>query len=180
MEEKEILQKMIVDSLNTLYEKDQYLIWNCKSGSENHVGERAIMFRFGIYFDALARMQFPEYHVDSEYDRNLSNRKVLPLWENGCRPDLILHKRGKNSENLLAIEAKTWWNPNQSEDKLKIKQFCDPCGEYQYKYGALIFIGRKRKSARIAFYIADTEGILCLDTPSPTTKTPSSNSSKSS
>lgn len=46
MAEKAILQEMMIDSLNTLYEKDQYLIWNCEFRYDNHVGERAIMFRF--------------------------------------------------------------------------------------------------------------------------------------
>lgn len=178
MEEKAILQKMIIDSLDTLYTNDHYLIWNRRSGSENHVGERALMFRFGIYFDMFAQMRFPKYHVDSEYNRNMDNPKVLPSWGHGCYPDLILHQRGKNSRNLLVIEAKTWWSPDQTEDRLKIKQFCDPRGEYQYKYGALIFIGKMRTSARIRFYTAGVEEILCLDTVNPTTKTPSSSSFK--
>lgn len=101
MDEKAILQKMLVDSLNTLYTKDHYLIWNRRNGSENHVSERGIMFRFGIYFDMLAHVQFPVYNVDSEYNRNLDNPKLLPSWGRGSYPDLILHKRGKNSGNLL-------------------------------------------------------------------------------
>lgn len=35
-------------------------------------------------------------------------------------PDFILHKRGSNDFNILIIEFKTWWNPQNDEDIEKL------------------------------------------------------------
>ena len=179
MVEEEILQRMIEESLDLLYQNDGYLICNHRDRRENHVGERSVAFRFGIYFNMLSKKNFPEFQVDMEYNRNMDNRKTLPSWHEGCFPDLILHKRGSNSDNLLVIEMKTWWNPHPEKDKQKIWEFCDINGKYCYKYGAFILIGKKREDVQIVFFKHDEERHLCRDILKPTMKTPSSNSFKS-
>ena len=51
--------------------------------------------------------------------------KRLPGWPNGCYPDLILHKRGNNENNILIIECKGWWSSEEAiqNDREKIMQF---------------------------------------------------------
>lgn len=137
MNEKELIVKVIADSLQNLYKQDQYLIAH---DYDNHVSERSIAFRFGVYFDQLSKEHFIDYNVDMEYNRNMHDLKRLPSWKNGAVPDLILHKRGTNDYNLLIAEIKPWWNQNQEDDKQKIEEFCDPDGAYRYTYGALILI----------------------------------------
>ena len=74
-----------------------------------HNSERGIVFRFGIYLDKLKLPVLHEYDIDVEYDRNIDCKKCVPGWENGCYPDIIIHKRGTNTDNLLILEFKTWW-----------------------------------------------------------------------
>lgn len=149
------LKDAINSCLDTLYEKDSYLIINYASDEPNHVSERSIVFRFGVYFDQIVRQNLPEYNLDSEYNRNRVGQKLLPSWEAGCYPDIIIHKRGCNDDNLLVIEFKTWWNKNQSDDKQKIKEFCTS-ETYNYKYGITVLLTKERKDVEVEFYQSET------------------------
>lgn len=147
MDLRERVQQKVLQALDKLYETDKYLIRNnINENDENHVSERAIVFRLGIYLEELLRCdsEFAKYNLDSEYNRNIDAKKQLPKRENGVYPDLILHKRGSNDDNILVIEIKTWWNKNYkqriNEDKIKLQAFTDSAGEYKYKFGLLIII----------------------------------------
>lgn len=113
----EELTGAINSCLDKLYENDSYLILNYSKDEPNHVSERSIVFRFGIYFEEFVREKLPSYNLDSEYNRNKADKKFLPSWKSGCYPDIIIHKRGSNDDNFLVIEFKTWWNSEQSDDK---------------------------------------------------------------
>ena len=63
-------------------------------------------------------------------------------------PDLIIHKRGTNENNLLVLEFKTWWNNDQAEDKKRIELFKR---ELKYQYGATILIGKTIKECKVEF-----------------------------
>ena len=80
------------------------------------------------------------YNVDCEYNRNGYGIKQV----NGkyVYPDFILHKRGSNEDNLLIIEFKTWWNPDNDADIDKIRWMMNPQYIYQYKYGCSITINQ--------------------------------------
>ena len=73
------------------------------------VSERAITHKLGEYLQPL----FPEWNVDCEYNRNGDRAKqISAMKKNGVSelqkiyPDVIVHERGTNDRNLLAIEAK--------------------------------------------------------------------------
>ena len=134
--------------LDKLYENDSYLIFNYSEDERNHVSERSIVFRFGIYFEEFVREKLPGYNLDSEYNRNKADKKSLPSWDSGCYPDIFIHKRGSNDDNLLVIEFKTWWNSDQSDDKKKIKEFC-LSDTYRYKYGITILLTKNRKDVKV-------------------------------
>ena len=147
--ELEKLKRVIEKSLNDLYKKDYYLICH-GDDSFSHGSERGIVFRFGIYFNNYFKKENTgdnnakiKYSIDTEYNRNINDKKILPDWENGCYPDFVVHQRGNNNNNLLILEFKTWWNDNQSDDEKKIKQFLDPNGIYKYQYGATILIEKE-------------------------------------
>ncbi|MHB8128944.1 MAG: DUF2971 domain-containing protein [Mobilitalea sp.] len=137
------LNHKVLKALNKLYENDEYLIRNNQSGNlKNHVGERAIIFRLGIYLEELLRgdSEFAKYNLDNEYNRNIGQVKQLPEHENGVYPDLALHKRGNNDDNILVIDIKTWWNQDISTDKDKLHAFTDMAGIHKYKFGLSITI----------------------------------------
>lgn len=155
---KRVLKSCIRSALDLLYQNDRYLIGHSvEGGSKNlsHVSERACVFRFGVYFDFLFRQRIPyHYHIDVEYNRNLENVKTLPQseiseTEEACIPDLIVHRRGNNDNNLLVIEFKTWWNRDQRQDKKKIERFTDPEGDYRYKFGVTVLLGKSRSTCRV-------------------------------
>ena len=156
MSKKEILE-LIKSSLEKLYEKDQYLIYH---GDNNHNSERAIVFRFGIYFNQEVEDSL-RYNVDAEYNRNIDDNKKMRKGNKRGKeivnviPDLILHQRGNNKNNMLIIEFKTWWNNGQDEDIEKIKKFCDPSGEYKYKYGTTILLGKRLDEIEIKLFASD-------------------------
>lgn len=147
--ELEKLKRVIEKSLNDLYKKDYYLICH-RDDSFSHGSERGIVFRFGIYFNNHFKKENTgdnnkkiNYSIDTEYNRNINDKKILPGWKNGSYPDFIVHERGNNDNNLLILEFKTWWNNNQSDDEKKIKQFLNPKGNYKYQYGATILIEKE-------------------------------------
>ena len=149
------IQNMLYLALDTVYQKDAYLIHNSNDTEDNHVSERGIVFRYGIYLDEVVRSEFPLLNVDTEYNRNRNDLKRLPNRKHGSYPDLILHERGAKN-NLLVIEFKTWWDSNQKEDKSKIEAFCDPSGEYSYKYGVVIMFGKRREEATVNIFSENT------------------------
>ena len=62
----------------------------------------------------------PDLSLDCEYNRNGWLNKVLPSFPRGVIPDVIIHKRGSNDKNVLAMEFKTYWNDKQENDEDKI------------------------------------------------------------
>lgn len=145
MEEKlSTLSKVLDEALDELYRKDKSLL-------ERQVHERTIVFRLGIYIQELMNKYggFEGFNLDFEYNRNVSDVKRLPGWENGAYPDLIVHKRVENDFNLLVMEFKTYWNPECTVDSDKIKKFVNPCGDYRYRCGKSILLGRTRNKVRI-------------------------------
>ena len=75
--------------------------------------ELATVHRFGVY---LERQLQPEtgqgqLAVDLDYDRHGTGQKFLPGRPDQCgqrrfRPDLIVHHRGDDGQNLLVVEWK--------------------------------------------------------------------------
>lgn len=144
--ELEILEKDLVEALDELYERDKYLILNRSKPYkyDNHVSERGIVFRLGIYLQRRLDIDFPEYDLDAEYNRNLYEQKNFSDDGRGKYPDLIVHQRGSNERNLLIAEFKTWWNSNTTDDENKVKKFMDPKGIYKYKYGVVIVLEKEK------------------------------------
>jgi len=74
---------------------------------------------------------FSGYNVDVELIKN-----------DGRRPDIVIHQRGSNSDNLVVFQAKK--NPSTKDiqedlDKISETFFGNP---YFYKFGVLISIGK--------------------------------------
>jgi len=110
------VETLLFNALDELLHSDTHLL-------KNDLSERSIAFRVGLYLQWL----IPSYIVDCEYnligDGNKGRGKVLSHLDhrvmeecpnfranaNGkpkVYPDIIVHTRGKNGPNLLALEIK--------------------------------------------------------------------------
>ena len=153
---------MINNAIDKLYENDNYLLnINVNEPIEDHVCERAAVFRFGIYFqEELNDSEYKEYNLDCEYNRNGRNPKILPNFEKGIYPDIILHMRGNNNYNVVALEFKGWWNKVQKIDKKKIRELINKQGEYRYQEGYTILLTKTRNKVKVKRIIdIDNEGV---------------------
>lgn len=94
------LEFYVQKALNKLYKNDKYLI-KMYTDKDNHVSERSIVFRFAVYLEKYRLKYFPQYDLDVEYNRNINLIKMLN--SKPAMPDLIIHKRGTNENNLLVL-----------------------------------------------------------------------------
>lgn len=94
----EQLKSKVFEAVQRLLENDSFLI-------EKQIHEMALSFRLGFY---LVERFEPDFDVDCEYNRELDNpkRRDNSRDPNSQRPDVIVHKRGENSSNLIVIEIK--------------------------------------------------------------------------
>ena len=84
--------------------------------------ELALVHRFGVYLEARLRRELTQHGltVDLDYDRHGDLRKLLPARldrddERRFRPDLIVHRRGDDTLNLLVVE----WKKKAGDTMLK-------------------------------------------------------------
>ena len=132
----QLINKMLNNALNKLYNNDASLIIR-------RTNERSIVFRLGIYLQEELNINgLEEYNLDCEYNRNMEESKSTCNLLNGTYPDLIIHTRESNENNLLILEFKTWWNSNQDNDEYKIREFKN--SPYNYIYGATVLIGDRK------------------------------------
>ncbi|MGL5434021.1 MAG: hypothetical protein ACRDBO_01305 [Lachnospiraceae bacterium] len=146
----ENIQKCLKVSEKALYKYDQDLILRVTHDNhDHHAIERSIVFRYGIHlYNQMSRNDcLKYYHLDNEYNLNMDNYK-RGINERLRYPDLIIHKRKSNEDNLIVIECKGWWSSEAEieADVYKIKDFI--AGDLKYKYGLLI----KFNKTKIEYY----------------------------
>jgi hypothetical protein len=112
---------------------------------EKDVGERAISHRLGLYLQS----KFSEMNVDCEYNRKGSNidaKRFGPkVKSRPVYPDIIVHKRGDDSNNILAIEVKKQGRKGLEYDETKLKHFT--LNDYhKYRFGLLLIFNTKKKA----------------------------------
>lgn len=155
---KKVLTTALKFAQLDLYNKDQYLIVRKTdlSNEEIHLSERSIVFRFALYlFNRLQNSDLYYYDLDCEYNRNIdlekkyhsNNGEIL-----GCYPDIIIHKRGTNDDNLLVIEVKTWWNTNTEHDEDKLRDLTKQTSDYRYEYGLSITLGKDENAVKMKWF----------------------------
>jgi len=120
-----------------------------------NANERSISHRLALYLQE----QFPDWHVDCEYNRNNNDPKIINWKPSEVKkrqvssddttgqtvyPDIIVHHR-RTSENLLVIEMKLTTNRQASgtDDKLKLEAYKRDLG---YEYALFICFEAKDKS----------------------------------
>lgn len=131
----EEVKERLLGALRMLEERDSYLF-------ENNLSERCIAARLAMYL----QHAIPEFSVDVEYNRKGYKPKTLELPDECGKktkdgevlvfPDIIVHRRGSDGPNILAIELKKTTNPEPRFcDHARIHAFRD-----QLNYGSAAFI----------------------------------------
>lgn len=94
------------------------------------ISEWAVAHRLAFYLEK----HFPDYHVDCEYNRMPKNASATYAQdghvpkrlqgEQQVRPDIVIHRRGENANNLLVIELKKATDiAGLEQDREKLKAF---------------------------------------------------------
>jgi hypothetical protein len=134
-----IIVGILIDSIAEFYEKDKTLMTD---GSQSRDGmEQASAFKIGHYFcNEMKGSDLDSYDIDMEYNKNGTDPKSIN--NKKIKPDLIVHKRGSNNDNLLVVEFKYGLRKNVTEDSKKLKGLTDSAGQYKYKIGVLVELGK--------------------------------------
>jgi hypothetical protein len=113
---------------------------------ESHAHERTVTHRLGLYL----QQAFPKLHVDCEYNRQgVGSDPKRDSRRKRRFPDIVVHRRGNNSMNLLVIEAKPAWSSSDRKemDREKLRRIV---GEFGYRHAYLV-VYSSGKSAALEF-----------------------------
>ncbi len=150
------IQDMINSSLIELINHDEDLI-------RRNVKEECINHKFALYLERFLE-QLVEYHdlyhVDIEYNKNYIDPEkcIIDEYNNriSIRPDIIIHNRFSNQNNLIAFEIKKSYTSRR--DYLKIRGLMR--NPYNYSYGCLLSYLPEREYFLIKILIPNHEGML--------------------
>jgi len=146
--EREGVRARLDAALERLVELDAYLF-------ENNLLERCIAARLAMYL----QHEFPDHHVDVEYNRDADIPKRMGLPEECANdidehgrslvvPDVIVHRRGPQGPNILVLEVKKTTNPAPLHcDQRRIRAFRE---QYGYEFAALIMCETREGRAAAA------------------------------
>ncbi len=140
--ENDVKQRLIA-AVCVLYRHDWQLL-------ENNANERSITHKLAEYL----QREFPDWHVDCEYNRRgYDNKKLLTAFKSDddqpddieaktVFPDIIVHRRN-TCQNLLVLEIKKVNGKTNTRDCEKLKGFTDSNQQslYQYTYGVFLKLG---------------------------------------
>ncbi len=146
----EIIKNCVELAIKKFYKEDK-LLFEFKT-EEDAVCERSMAFRIGTYLQRILEEDeiLKIYNVDSEYNRNFNHPKFMykktlaAIEKKYTYPDIIVHQRKNNENNLLIIEFKKGKPKKDSKlnDFEKLKYFTDYKKEYRYSYGMYIELHR--------------------------------------
>lgn len=143
---REEIEDCLTRALDALFDVDSYLLTVDSS-------ERSISHRLAVHM----AQQIPGYHVDCEYNRDGFDIKRLQLEQRHVNdddveavtvfPDIIIHRRGTNDHNLLAIEMKKESSTVPSDyDIEKLKAFR---GELKYLFAVHVTVGKNKANTLV-------------------------------
>lgn len=146
-EEQQNLAQIIEHAVANVYRENRFLL---RFNTQELKGlEQAFAFRVGIYlYELLKTTEYRNLDLDSEYNKSIGASKMLEEFENGIRPDLILHERGTQSNNKFAIEFKGHWQKVNHKDIRKLVGLTSDAGDYNYQLGVFVQIGTDKPTFR--------------------------------
>lgn len=131
-------EKAIILSVNLFVQHEESLF----IAYGNNLREEAISHQLACRMAYV----FNEYDVDCEYSRQPDGRHKQNDYGEDKRPDIIIHKRGTNENNLALIEVK--WDRNREDDTEKVTQFRN----LQYAYGVVVRFGGGGEALQLKIY----------------------------
>ncbi|WP_113661526.1 hypothetical protein [Pedobacter nanyangensis] len=160
-------------ALDTLLQTSD--VWLLK----NDLSEQSVSHRIAFHLDAL----FPDFNVDCEYNGDIdraNNRKAISILKNELKqfgllrgkeasdlekefttravfPDIIIHKRGSNENNLCILEVKKSTSiVDYNYDIIKLRAYTSNRYDNNLVYQIGIFIeaivGKNKPSFNLRFY----------------------------
>lgn len=171
MELSKIIKKVDV-SINSLFENDNWLI-------RHDLSELCISHKLAEYLQT----KFPDYNVDCEYNGNIDqeggrkrivvikrqlkelgllkkSEEDLPydLLDRAVFPDIIIHVRGTNENNLCILEIKKTTSIVPFDyDRIKLSSYTTSYYENDLKYDLGIFVlietGSDNKKYELQYFV---------------------------
>ena len=153
------IQALFEGALQDFYTRDSVLLEY--DTEEAAVAERCMVFRIGWYM--LNRMQtlptLSQADLDCEYNRNFDHPKSMYRHTlegitskiKDAVPDLLIHGRRSNENNLLVIEFKKGAPSAESVlvDEEKLMYFTDSAKEYRYDWGLYVELHKHSVGIRV-------------------------------
>ncbi len=96
--------------------------------------------------------EFNGYDVDCEYNRHIDAVKYSEEIAKNIRPDIVIHKRGTDKNNLVYIEIKKSQNMSNREADIK-KLTIMTKGEYHYALGVFIDLAVDPQYTTLSYYV---------------------------
>lgn len=139
------------------YEKDGALFDYPIDRGNSFIGERSMAFRIGHYMANTIEPILLRHglNIDCEYNRHLHDVKEL----DGSRiiPDLLVHQRLVDQNNLMIFEFKKGYTTGGSRKKErgknrdweKLKGLTHPENDYHYQYGVYVELNEAKVHAAI-------------------------------
>ena len=134
-----------INNLKTLLQKSIDKAYNEEPSLFDKIGvEQAIVFRIGVYLHELLKKSssLSSLHIDCEYNKLGDDPEAINYKK--IRPDIIVHERGKQDKNILAVEFKGYWNKDSKRDIEKLIALTNQEGGFRYKLGVFVKLGKKQ------------------------------------
>lgn len=154
------VKSLVEDALGHFYRNDCSLM-DYKTEVEA-VSERCMVFRIGWYIQNYMNrnIKWSTFDLDAEYNRCFDHPKSMYKQTlDGIKskigdavPDLLIHKRRKNSMNMVVFEFKKNKSYSKSEkdvDHKKLKYFTYTENEYKFRYGLWIVLYKNRADIHV-------------------------------
>lgn len=152
-------KNLINNCLNLLYTDDIRLL-------QRHGLERSITFRLALYINEAIRNEAwineinqelsvtnESLKIDVEYNKSGLDPKRTPRQPFGAHPDIILHRRENNDQNILVVEIKGWWDRrDRQRDINKLEDLTHQNGEYKYGLGVFLELGKNDYADPVYFH----------------------------
>lgn len=156
-EEIRQLKHFLNSAVEATYAEPELLIKS--DGTPRRGNEQTIAFRVGVHLHELLKdTPYSTFNLDCEYNKHGNDAKLRP---NGAsmRPDLLIHSRGNDKYNILAVEFAGWWKEKNKveEDRDKLKELTDPNFDYNYQLGALVLLMAANQADYEFFRHGDTD-----------------------
>lgn len=111
----EEIEARLTRAMSRVMDNDRVLL-------EHGPSERAVAHRLAVYLED----EFPCWHTDCEYNRQGGgpDRKQVPLptGQANADPDIVVHRRGPDGPNLLALEVKPH-GKDKNHDRQKLRSY---------------------------------------------------------